>query len=199
VAESSLRELLATPIPLRYPGELRLPLSQGSYRDLEFIVAFGQEADNAYQGRTSVIQFAVLAIQQETVPPKAGGRMTGGGSVFTTDGNRVTHGFELYCDVAAGPNNLEINWGNGERFHLDVMTEAACETTSTGANRVDIHRGKGTGWYNGPGATAEWIFTDAGEPGTRDRATITIRDARNRVVLTVSGYLDRGNHQYHAR
>src|SRR5882672_5886748 len=59
------------------------------------------------------------------------GRMTGGGSVFTTDGtevqtgDRVTHGFEIHCGAENGtiplPNNLEINW-SGNRFHLDYLT-----------------------------------------------------------------------------
>src|SRR6266436_4256275 len=56
------------------------------------------------------------------------GRMTGGGSVFETDGTRVTHGFELHCDVADVPNNLEINWGPGDRFHLETLVSASCFT-----------------------------------------------------------------------
>jgi hypothetical protein len=38
--------------------------------------------------------------------PGSPGRMTGGGSVFETDGTRVTHGFELHCDVTDVPNTL---------------------------------------------------------------------------------------------
>src|SRR5260370_21469579 len=34
------------------------------------------------------------------------GRMTGGGSVFETDGAGVTHGFELHCDVACVPHRF---------------------------------------------------------------------------------------------
>jgi len=37
----------------------------------------------------------------------AQGRMTGGGSIFTDTGMRVTHGFELHCDATREPNNLE--------------------------------------------------------------------------------------------
>src|SRR5438445_11297494 len=54
------------------------------------------------------------------------GFMTGGGSVFTSDGTRVTHGFELHCDANKAPNNLEINWGPGNRFHLENLVSADC-------------------------------------------------------------------------
>ena len=55
----------------------------------------------------------------------------------------------------------------------------------------------GVGRYDGaPGATAELIFTDAGEPGrSRDFAAIRIRNAAGQVVLDVAGTLDQGNYQ----
>ena len=63
----------------------------------------------------------------------------------------------------------------------------------------DTYKGTGTGRYNGvDGATIEWKFTDDGEPGTGDHVDLLIKDAGNAVVLTVSGLLDRGNHQAHA-
>jgi len=42
---------------------------------------------------------------------------------------------------------------------------------------------------------AEWIFTDAGEPGTSDTATIKVTIASGSVVLNVSGKLQVGNQQ----
>ena len=39
---------------------------------------------------------------------------------------------------------------------------------------------------------AEWTFTDAGEPGSRDMARIAIRDAGGTVVLEVSGNIQKG-------
>jgi hypothetical protein len=60
--------------------------------------------------------------------------------------------------------------------------------------------GRGTGRYNGtPGATAEWTFTDAGEPGTGDTEKIVIRDAGGNIVLNVVNaiQLTFGNHQAH--
>lgn len=133
------------------------------------------------------------------------GRMTGGGSVFTTDENRVTHGFELNCDKTQTPNNLEINWGNGNKFHLDTLTSASCtDDPSIVPNPppagFDTYKGVGTGKYNGvAGATATWTFTDAGEPGTKDTASIEIKDVGNVVVLKVSGKLNKGNHQAHKK
>lgn len=131
--------------------------------------------------------------------------MTGGGSVFAAEGVRVTHGFVLNCDVTRGPNNLEINWG-GNRFHLITLTEASCSLAGdpkppTAA--FDTYQGSGLGYYsgeigpNGPGAVATWTFTDAGEPGKGDFAQIEISDSAGNLVLTVSGYLTKGNQQAH--
>ncbi len=68
------------------------------------------------------------------VPPAgvnpAPGRMAGGGSVFTEAGAHVPHGFELHCNLKRRPNNLEINWGAGNNFHLDSLTAAVCFTDS---------------------------------------------------------------------
>jgi len=132
------------------------------------------------------------------------GFMTGGGSVFTSSGVRVTHGFELNCDSTKTPNNIQINWGKGNKFHLTSLTSASCSDNPAispdppGAD-FDTYVGKGTGNYNGvPGATAEWTFTDAGEPGTSDTAAIVVKNASNVVVLTVSGTLTNGNHQAHS-
>jgi hypothetical protein len=135
-------------------------------------------------------------------PPSAPGRMTGGGSVFESDGTRVTHGMELHCDVADLPNNLEINWA-GNRFHLQNLTSAFCYkdpliNAQHPTNIFNTYVGSGTGDYNGvAGATASFTFTDAGEPGRNDHATITIKDVLGNTVLTVSGFLNNGNQQAH--
>ena len=123
-------------------------------------------------------------------------RMTGGGSVL--QGSRVTHGFELHCDAGKGPNNLEINW-NGNRFHLEALTSAACSDApkideAPPVADFDTYKGEGSGRCNGLPATAKWTFTDAGEPGENDTATINITGG---CSLSVSGNLDRGNHQAH--
>ena len=65
-------------------------------------------------------------------------------------------------------------------------------------NIFNTYVGSGTGRLDGAaGATAAWTFTDAGEPGKNDTATIVIKDSLGTVVLTVSGNLDSGNQQAH--
>lgn len=144
-------------------------------------------------------------IAQPSPPPiGAAGRMTGGGSVFTADGKRVTHGFVLQCNPGQKRNDvLQVNWEDGNRFHLESVTAASCSDDPTiepnppGA-AFDTHSGAGTGRYNGAaGATVEWTLTDAGEPGTFDAARIIIKDVFGITVLDVSGTLRRGNHQAH--
>jgi hypothetical protein len=44
--------------------------------------------------------------------------MTGGGKIGTTG---VTHGFVLHCVPSRTPNRLEVNWGSGNKFHLDSL------------------------------------------------------------------------------
>jgi len=123
------------------------------------------------------------------------GRFTGGGSIFTTSGARVTHGFELYCSTAEGPNNLEVNVG-GDNFHLDTLTSVACSyNSSTGVATIT---GTGTGSYNNTsGASIVFTFTDAGEPGTGDFASYLISDSGGSIVLNASGNLTFGNQQFH--
>jgi hypothetical protein len=129
------------------------------------------------------------------------GRMTGGGSIISSD-LRVTHGFTLNCDAAHSPQRLEVNW-EGNHFHLLSMTSASCSNDpniSAGQPYAGIntYTGTGTGRFNGvDGATIDFVFVDAGEPGTDDTANYTIRDADFNLVLSASGNLDNGNHQAH--
>jgi hypothetical protein len=150
---------------------------------------------------TSADQIPPTPTPEPTATPvPATGRMTGGGSIGTSD---VRHGFELHCNASTLPNRLEVNWGKGNKFHLETLYSAVCtDDPSIGPNPpaagFDTYTGSGSGRYNGvSGATAQWTFTDAGEPGKNDYATITIMDANSNVVLTVSGNLKNGNHQAH--
>ena len=137
----------------------------------------------------------------EDCPVAATGRMTGGGSIADTG---VRHGFELHCDAASLPNNLEVNWGKNNKFHLESLTSASCSDDPSIAPEppaagFDTYHGSGTGRYNGvSGYTAEWTFLDAGEPGKNDIAKIIITAPDSSVVLAVSGNLANGNHQAHA-
>src|SRR5262245_38288089 len=141
-----------------------------------------------------------------TAPPCAapqvqGGSMTGGARVLTPSGF-VTVALELQCNASDGPNTLDVTAG-GNRFRLDTVTSANCTNDATipssghGPAAFDTLQGKGAGKYNGAKATAEWIFTDAGEPGRNDTATIVIRNSGGVIVLTASGRLAGGNIQAH--
>ncbi len=137
-------------------------------------------------------------------------RMTGSGSLFTAGGTRVRHGFVLRCtDTGARDNTLEVTWGDGNRFHMERLTNGACtDDPSISPNPrhadFDTFTGAGSGRLNGSaGATAEWKFTatgktkDEGAPGIGDTARIVIRDATGAVVLDVSGPLEQGGHRAH--
>lgn len=131
-------------------------------------------------------------------------RMTGGGKF--ADGTTVTHGFVLHCNASRLPNNLEVNWGSGNKFHLETLTSATCSDDpgidpGQPSAGFDTYTAKGTGHVNGrSGATAEWIFTDAGEPGVNDTASILIKNEDGEVVLDVpESTLFKGNHQAHGQ
>lgn len=144
--------------------------------------------------------FGVCLKGEPTAGTPIGGRMTGGGSVFTADGSRVTHGFELHCNKNSLPNNLQINW-NDNRFHLTSLDSATCtdDPSLDEDNPVagfDTFVGSGTGRLNGvDGATIDFKLTDDGEPGKDvDLAEFSINGG---ATLTVSGILDKGNQQAH--
>ncbi|HVZ12075.1 MAG TPA: hypothetical protein VG965_03515 [Patescibacteria group bacterium] len=147
--------------------------------------------------------YDVDGVQAQGLSCSTTGRMTGGGSVFTADKTRVTHGFTLYCDSAKGSSNLEINWGKGNNFHLTSLASASCTddpliNQGHPAASFDTYKGTGSGTLNGvAGYTATWTFVDAGEPGKNDTAAIVIKDSSNAAVLTVSGNLNNGNQQAH--
>jgi hypothetical protein len=134
--------------------------------------------------------------------------MTGGGSIFDTNSQvdytgRTTHGMVLHCD-ARNPNNLQINW-EGNSFHLTSLNSAMCpDDPAISPNppdaQFDTIIGMGEGRFNGErGYQIMFTFTDAGEPGTADTATIVIQDPDGNDVLNISGYLTFGNHQAHSK
>lgn len=113
-----------------------------------------------------------------TVEPGTG-RMTGGGQVIVA-GVRISKGLTIHCDKLLS-NNLEVNWGQGEKFHMDEhITTIACTDDpaiiqAPPAAPLDTLIGVGTGEYNGnPGYTVEFTFIDYGEPGTLDRVALKI-------------------------
>lgn len=139
--------------------------------------------------------------------PEDCGRMTGGGSVFTVNDVRVTRGFEIHCDLRK-PNNIEVNWP-GNKFHMTELTSAVCTDTVVvqappQSSPFDTFQGTGAGKLNNqPGGHIQFVFVDAGEPGTSDTAWIKVYDADDNLVLyvpgaaNVPGYLQYGNLQTH--
>jgi hypothetical protein len=138
------------------------------------------------------------------------GRMTGGGSIQCGDVGRVTYGFELHCIFPEGtlpiePNNLEINWGGGNHFHLTALIQAICTDNPVIQQQppsapFNTLQGAGTGLLNGvPGATIWFTLIDAGEPGAgADMARFVIKDAGGNVVLNCPlQVLEGGNNQAH--
>ena len=127
------------------------------------------------------------------------GRMTGGGTI---DGTNVRHGFTLHCNSAALPNQLQVNMEKGDSFKLDFLSTAEClddpEISSAPPEaEFNTYIGSGVGTCRVKGkpssATAEWVFTDAGEPGSLDFMSIKIT---GECELEVSGLVS-GNHQAH--
>jgi hypothetical protein len=139
-----------------------------------------------------------------TPPPADKRRMTGGGK-FTNGTTTVTTGFVLHCAISRTPNNLEVNWGSGNKFHLASLASASCfEGTPPNEGQppagFNTYVGSGTGSFNGvSGATAAWTFTDHGEPGAgKDTAEIHIKDNTGTSVLDVpQTTLSGGNFQAH--
>lgn len=150
---------------------------------------------------SSVCAARVHCVETPNGPP-TGQRFTGGGSVFGSGRDRVTHGFEIRCDASDPRQNIEVNWPDNQ-FHMTDLTSGVCtdDPALDEENPVagfDTFTGTGTGRLNNvDGATIEFIFTDNGEPGSTDRAAIVIRDENGDVVLDVDGTLNFGNHQAH--
>jgi hypothetical protein len=146
-----------------------------------------------------------LLITALSAPVTATGRMTGGGSIFEADGTRVTHGFEIHCDITDVPNTLEVNWPAANNFHMDTLTSATCTDDPNIHQQppksapFDTFVGTGTGKLNGvAGASISFTFVDAGEPGTSDTASYVIKDNMGNVVLSVPAtLLTNGNQQTH--
>jgi hypothetical protein len=139
------------------------------------------------------------------------GRMTGGGSIQCGDVGRVTHGFELHCIFPEGadpklPNNLEINWGGGQNFHLTTLETAVCLNVagfeeSPPEAGFDTMTATGTGTLNQiSGYTIEFKLIDDGEPGAGvDIARYLIRNPSGTIILNcLNSFLEQGgNHQAH--
>ncbi|HJU42376.1 MAG TPA: Ig-like domain-containing protein, partial [Vicinamibacterales bacterium] len=142
------------------------------------------------------VDHCARATKEWIAPASLTGRMTGGGKIADST---VTHGFHLLCDQFRGPQRLQVNW-DGNRFHLLTVTTAFCSNDPTideqnPPSGFDTIEGTGTGRCNNQDAIVSWKFTDAGEPGENDTASITIKGVA--CSLQISGPLSAGNHQAH--
>jgi len=161
------------------------------------VVTTGNSTDPPSSANTTEVTFCNQLI------PVVTGRFTGGGS-FACDGLTLRHGFEVHCDPSDIPNRLEINYGVGNNFHLDTLTEATCldlpgiDEGQPDAG-FDTFIGSGSGTFNGQPALIEFEFTDAGEPGTADTAAVKITQGTTVILdcLEDPGTLEDGNHQAH--
>ena len=133
------------------------------------------------------------------------GRFTGGGKqVDVGDVASITRGLTIHCDLLLS-NNLEINWGRGNNFHmLEHLETVACfddpEIDQRPPNApLDTLIGRGTGRYNGvDGYTIEFTLVDAGEPGRSDEMGFVITAPDGSIVINVPvQHLTGGNLQAH--
>lgn len=130
----------------------------------------------------------IIIVPQPTPVP---GRMTGGGTFAAVDGTIVSDAFQLRCNAQDPRQSLDINWGNGQRFHLDTVATVTCYddpaiNPGSPSTPFDTMVLTGTGQYNGQsGATISLVFTDAGEPGFNDGVQMVIKDSGGNTVLSV--------------
>jgi hypothetical protein len=137
-------------------------------------------------------------------PPPLLGRVTGGGQQIQVGGATVSRGFTLHCDITLA-NNLEINWHDGNNFHITrPLTSADCFYDPDFDPRppvapINTFIGVAAGTLNGiEGATAYFTLIDDGESGKNDLARIRIYDHNNVLVLDIPlSLLDHGNIQMH--
>ena len=109
----------------------------------------------------------------------------------------------LHCDTSQGPNNLEINWGKGNDFHLrELSSKATCISTVSGIEGkpvagFDTYENSGFGNLNGePGFEITFKFKDQGEPG-KDTDEVVFSITGGSLVCTTT--LNKGNHQAHPK
>ena len=130
-------------------------------------------------------------------PPPLDGRFTGGG--FQIADVKVTRGFTIHCDNLL-TNNLEVNWGGGNNFHMrkNTLTSVVCSRPNDPtppASPVSRIQASAVGQCNGLPANISFILEDHGEPGTNDRAELIISGGCT-LNLTLAT-LDGGNIQAH--
>lgn len=188
------------------------PISGYSTSITVLTLANGQTTSQTILGNTASGRVGsgrgVTALFVNTAGPLEGdGRFTGGGNqIRLADNVRVSRGLTIHCDLLLS-NNLEVNWGQGDNFHMtEHLTTVACTddpaiTQAPPPAPLDTLIGTGTGKFNGvDGYTVQFTLVDYGEPGSSDRMAIRIFQTSNpsNVVLNIPlQVLANGNLQAH--
>jgi hypothetical protein len=113
---------------------------------------------------------------------------------------KVTGGFTIHCDNLL-TNNLEINWGGGNNFHLDknsLVSPVCILVLPPNPPAAPVSRivATATGTCNGLPADIAFVLEDRGELGAgNDRAAFTITGGCS-LTLTERP-IDGGNIQAH--
>jgi len=167
-------------------------------------VAIGAWGGGKAGGQQASVNVVIPSEACTTTTP-ATGRFTGGGKQIDFGYGKVTRGLTLHCDLLLS-NNLEINWGVGENFHMTQHTSARCSDDDAIDQRppvapLDRMDGEGVGRYNNQdGYSIRFTLIDAGEPGVDDQMSMLIFETANpaNVVLNVPlQFLVGGNLQAH--
>jgi len=132
------------------------------------------------------------------------GRMTGHGHfVDAALGGKVQWEFRNSVCRAERFPDLKVEFGDGRRFVLKSYTRPlTCIDTDADEEQpragFDTIVGQGTGLLDGEPASAWFRFTDNGEPGRNDLASITIRQGGVPVLQFANRTAGAGgNHQAH--
>lgn len=158
----------------------------------------------------AIAEFSIDCV--ELTPPStpgAPGRLTGGGRV-SSGSDTASYGFNLRCDSEDKRQNMNLKWPDGNHFkshgsHGDTVVSMACTDDPlieeapplAGFDTMSVVL---SGEYNGvEGATASFVFKDAGEPGNGiDSVSIVVEDAGGDTVLDIPlTLIDGGNIQAH--
>jgi len=148
--------------------------------------------------------YTVASVTTEFTTTPLEGRLTGGGvKAMGSNGETVTLGLTLHCDILLS-NNLEINW-QGHHWHLTKpITSASCSNQQNDApppaSPIDTFVGTAFGTLDGVGnSKIEFNFQDHGEPGVNDKVELTIFEpGSSTVALSIPMQtLNVGNFQMH--
>ncbi len=144
-----------------------------------------------------------IAFEKILIASVGTGRMTGGVTIPSDLYRNLKVSLTIHCDNKLS-NNIQINWNNGENWHLDKnsLSDIVCQKVADPRPPVadiDVFTGNATGTLNNQsGSKLSFTFFDRGEPGREDRVSLKITDPSGNVVLNVvDAQVRTGNLQAH--